>query len=251
MTGHLAGKVALVTGASGGIGRASAVALGAAGATVVVTDVGQRADDGEKTVALVQEAGGDAWFEPLDVTDEAAWERAVREIVARAGRLDLAHNNAGVGHAAALVGTSLEDFHRVVAVNLTGVFLGLKHQIPAMLAGGGGSIVNTASLAGLKGLDRGSAYSASKHAVVGLTRSAALEVAGSGIRVNAVCPAATETAMTAELPADLRAAIVAPQAMKRFAAAREIGAAVAWLLSDEASFLTGVAFPVDAGATAG
>jgi len=251
MTGHLADKVALVTGASGGIGRASAVALGAAGATVVVTDVGQRADDGEKTVALVQEAGGDAWFEPLDVTDGAAWERTVRDVVARAGRLDLAHNNAGVGLAAPLVDTSLEDFHRVVAVNLTGVFLGLKHQIPAMLAGGGGSIVNTASLAGLKGLDRGSAYSASKHAVVGLTRSAALEVAGSGIRVNAVCPAATETPMTAELPADLRAAIVAPQAMKRFAAAREIGAAVAWLLSDEASFLTGVAFPVDAGATAG
>jgi NAD(P)-dependent dehydrogenase (short-subunit alcohol dehydrogenase family) len=251
MTGHLADKVALVTGASGGIGRASAVALGAAGATVVVTDVAQRADDGEKTVALVQEAGGDAWFEPLDVTDEVAWERTVRDVVARAGRLDLAHNNAGVGLAAPLVDTSLEDFHRVVAVNLTGVFLGLKHQIPAMLAGGGGSIVNTASLAGLKGLDRGSAYSASKHAVVGLTRSAALEVAGSGIRVNAVCPAATETAMTAELPADLRAAIVAPQAMKRFAAAREIGAAVAWLLSDEASFLTGVAFPVDAGATAG
>jgi NAD(P)-dependent dehydrogenase (short-subunit alcohol dehydrogenase family) len=251
MTGHLADKVALVTGASGGIGRASAVALGAAGATVVVTDVGQRADDGEKTVALVQEAGGDAWFEPLDVTDEAAWERTVRDVVARAGRLDLAHNNAGVGHAAPLVDTSLEDFHRVVAVNLTGVFLGLKHQIPAMLAGGGGSIVNTASLAGLKGLDRGSAYSASKHAVVGLTRSAALELAGSGIRVNAVCPAATETAMTAELPADLRAAIVAPQAMKRFAAPREIGAAVAWLLSDEASFLTGVAFPVDGGATAG
>jgi len=251
MTGHLTDKVALVTGASGGIGRASAVALGAAGATVVVTDVGQRADDGEKTVALVQEAGGDAWFEPLDVTDEAAWERTVRDVVAQAGRLDLAHNNAGVGHAASLVDTSLEDFHRVVAVNLTGVFLGLKHQIPAMLAGGGGSIVNTASLAGLKGLDRGSAYSASKHAVVGLTRSAALELAESGIRVNAVCPAATETPMTAELPADLRAAILAPQAMKRFAAPREIGAVVAWLLSDEASFLTGVAFPVDAGATAG
>jgi NAD(P)-dependent dehydrogenase (short-subunit alcohol dehydrogenase family) len=232
MTGHLAGKVALVTGASGGIGRASAVALGAAGATVVVTDVGQRADDGEKTVALVQEAGGDAWFEPLDVTDEAAWERTVRDVVARAGRFDLAHNNAGVGHAAPLVDTSLEDFHRVVAVNLTGVFLGLKHQIPAMLAGGGGSIVNTASLAGLN-------------------RSAALELAGSGIRVNAVCPAATETPMTAELPADLRAAILAPQAMKRFAAPSEIGAAVAWLLSDEASFLTGVAFPVDGGATAG
>ncbi|MBN9755792.1 3-oxoacyl-[acyl-carrier protein] reductase [Pseudonocardia sp. Ae406_Ps2] len=251
MTGPLADKVALVTGASGGIGRASAVALGAAAATVVVTDVAARADDAEKTVTLVQEAGGGAWFEPLDVTDEAAWERTVRDVVARAGRLDLAHNNAGVGYAAALVDTGLEDFRRVVDINLTGVFLGLKHQIPVMLAAGGGSIVNTASLAGLKGLERGSAYSASKHAVVGLTRSAALELADSGIRVNAVCPAATETAMTAELPADLRAAIVAPQLMKRFAAPSEIGAAVAWLLSDEASFLTGVAFPVDGGATAG
>lgn len=251
MTGPLADKVALVTGASGGIGRASAVALGAAGATVVVSDVGARADDGEKTVTLVQEAGGDSWFEPLDVTDDAVWERTVRDVVARAGRLDLAHNNAGVGHAAHLVDTRLEDFRRVVDINLTGVFLGLKHQIPAMLAGGRGSIVNTASLAGLTGLERGSAYSASKHAVVGLTRSAALELANSGIRVNAVCPAATETGMTAELPADLRAAIVAPQMMKRFAAPSEIGAAVAWLLSDEASFLTGVAFPVDGGATAG
>jgi len=247
----LSGKVALITGASGGIGRASALAVAAAGATVVVTDLAVKAEGGEETAALVKENGGDGWFQVLDVTDERAWAETIDSVVAAAGRLDLAHNNAGVGHVDALVETSLDDFHRVLEINLTGVFLGMKHQIPALVAAGGGSIVNTASLAGLRGLDRGSAYAASKHAVIGLTRSAAIELAVANIRVNAVCPAATETAMAAELPADLREAIVAPQAMKRFAHPSEIGATVAWLLSDEASFVTGTAFPIDGGASAG
>ena len=247
----LSGKVALITGGSGGIGRAAALAVAAAGATVVVTDLLAKTEAGQQTIALLKEAGGAGWFQPLDVTDEQAWIETIDAVVTATGRLDLVHNNAGIGHVDALVDTSLTDFQRVVTVNLIGVFLGMKHQIPALLAAGGGSIVNTASLAGLRGIDRGSAYAASKHAVIGLTRSAAIEFAGSNIRVNAVCPGATQTAMTEALPPDVRAKIVTPQAMKRFAQPAEIGAVVAWLLSDEASFLTGTAMPVDGGASAG
>jgi len=250
-SGACADQVGIVTGAAGGIGRASAVALGRQGAFVVVADLPEKADEAAETVELVLASGGKAQFAPLDVTVESDWQRVLDVALAVTGRLDFAHNNAGVSLALPFLETSLENYLQVLEVNLTGVWLGMQQQIPVMVAQGGGAIVNTASLAGLRGLARGSIYSTSKHAVVGLTRSLALEFAGSGLRINCVCPAAVSTAMTAALPDDLREQIVAPQAIKRFAQPTEIGEAVAWLLSDAASFITGAVVPVDGGATAG
>ena len=155
------------------------------------------------------------------------------------GHLDFAHNNAGVELQATVVDTEEADWERVLAVNLKGVWLGMKHQIPAMLEHGGGSIVNTASLAGLMAVPTLAAYIASKHGVVGLTRAAAVEVANDGIRVNCVCPAAIRTAMMDVLPEERQLELLAPQAMKRFGEPREVAESVVWLCSDRSSFVTG------------
>jgi NAD(P)-dependent dehydrogenase (short-subunit alcohol dehydrogenase family) len=244
------GRAGLVTGAAGGIGRASAVALGRAGASVVIADLESEREGGEETTRLVEQAGGRARFVACDVTRSDQVAHLVDATVRAYGRLDFAHNNAGIGVQGRIVDMSEEDFDRCVAINLKGVWLGLKHELPRMLAAGGGAIVNTASLAGLIGLPQGGAYSASKHGVVGITKTAAVEYAQRGIRVNAVCPAAIETRMTDVLPDELRAQAVAPQAIKRFGRPDEVAAAVVWLCSDRASFITGAALPVDAGATA-
>jgi NAD(P)-dependent dehydrogenase (short-subunit alcohol dehydrogenase family) len=248
---ELLGRTGLVTGAASGIGRASAVALARRGAHVVVCDLGSQRDGAEETLRLIGEAGGSGTFAAADVADDTSWPQVIAAVLEVSGRLDFAHNNAGVALASGFLDTTLADYHRILEVNLTGVWLGLRHQIAVMREQGGGAIVNTASLAGLKGLALGAAYAASKHAVVGLTRSVAVEFAGEGIRVNCVCPAAVSTSMTAALPDGLRDQIVAPQAIKRFARPEEVGEAVAWLCSDSSSFVTGVALPVDAGATAG
>jgi NAD(P)-dependent dehydrogenase (short-subunit alcohol dehydrogenase family) len=248
---ELVGRTGLVTGAGSGIGRASAVALARRGAHVVVCDLGSQRDGAEETLRLIGEAGGSATFVAADVTDDTSWPPVIAAVLEVSGRLDFAHNNAGVGLASGFLDTTLADYRRTLEVNLTGVWLGLRHQIAVMREQGGGAIVNTASLAGLKGLPRGAAYAASKHAVVGLTRSVAVEFADEGIRVNCVCPAAVSTAMTAALPDELRDEIVARQPIKRFARPDEVGEAVAWLCSDSSSFVTGIALPVDAGATAG
>jgi NAD(P)-dependent dehydrogenase (short-subunit alcohol dehydrogenase family) len=244
------GRAGLVTGAAGGIGRASAVALGRAGASVVIADLESEREGGEETTRLVEQAGGCARFVACDVTRSDQVAHLVDATVRAYGRLDFAHNNAGIGVQGRIVDMSEEDFDRCVAINLKGVWLGLKHELPRMLAAGGGAIVNTASLAGLIGLPQGGAYCASKHGVVGITKTAAVEYAQRGIRVNAVCPAAIETRMTDVLPDELRAQAVAPQAIKRFGRPDEVAAAVVWLCSDRASFITGAALPVDAGATA-
>jgi NAD(P)-dependent dehydrogenase (short-subunit alcohol dehydrogenase family) len=244
------GRAGLVTGAAGGIGRASAVALGRAGASVVIADLESEREGGEETVRLVEQAGGRARFVACDVTRSDQVAHLVDATVRAYGRLDFAHNNAGIGVQGRIVDMSEQDFDRCVAINLKGVWLGLKHELPRMLAAGRGAIVNTASLAGLIGLPQGGAYSASKHGVVGITKTAAVEYAQRGIRVNAVCPAAIETRMTDVLPDELRAQAVAPQAIKRFGRPDEVAAAVVWLCSDRASFITGAALPVDAGATA-
>jgi NAD(P)-dependent dehydrogenase (short-subunit alcohol dehydrogenase family) len=244
------GRAGLVTGAAGGIGRASAVALGRAGASVVIADLESEREGGEETTRLVEQAGGRARFVACDVTRSDQVAHLVDATVRAYGRLDFAHNNAGIGVQGRIVDMSEEDFDRCVAINLKGVWLGLKHELPRMLAADGGAIVNTASLAGLIGLPQGGAYSASKHGVVGITKTAAVEYAQRGIRVNAVCPAAIETRMTDVLPDELRAQAVAPQAIKRFGRPDEVAAAVVWLCSDRASFITGAALPVDAGATA-
>lgn len=166
------------------------------------------------------------------------------------GALDFAHNNAGIEVQKTVLETTVEDYDRVQAVNAKGVFLGLKSQLPIMKAQGSGAIVNTASLLGLVGLPGLAAYVASKHAVVGLTKVAAIEHAGDGIRVNSVCPAATGTEMMLHLPPERQADLVAPQAIKRIADPNEIAEVVVWLASDRASFITGANIPADAGATA-
>ncbi|MBO0851129.1 MAG: glucose 1-dehydrogenase [Pseudonocardia sp.] len=261
MSGSMNGKAGLVTGAASGIGRACAVRLAAEGASVIVADLPTAREGGEHTVALIRDAGGEAEFAACDVSSAADSEALVARVVECFGRLDFAHNNAGIGGGhARLADVDDAHFDRVIAVNLRGVFLGMKYQIREMLTRGGGGgggessggcIVNTASNAGLRGIRLLGAYAASKHGVVGLTRSAAVEYAEDGIRVNAVCPGAIMTPLAMRGTPERRQEIMRPQAMKRFGEPEEVAAAVAWLCSDDASFVTGVALPVDAGSVAG
>jgi NAD(P)-dependent dehydrogenase (short-subunit alcohol dehydrogenase family) len=243
-------RAGLVTGAASGIGRASAIAFAQTGASVVVSDLESQRQAGEETVRLIAEAGGAAVFVPSDVAEPGAAQALVDAALETYGRLDFAHNNAGIDHSAMLADTDDADFERILRVNLWGVFWGMKAQIPAMVEGGGGAIVNTSSLAGFVGAPTLSAYVASKHAVLGLTKTAAKEYAESGIRVNAICPAAVRTAITDKLPPEIRDVLPEIQAIKRYAEPEEIAAAVVWLCSDAASFVTGVAMPVDGGARA-
>jgi NAD(P)-dependent dehydrogenase (short-subunit alcohol dehydrogenase family) len=253
MAGQLSGKVALVTGASSGIGRASALAFAREGAKVVVADVD--VNGGEETVHQIQQDGGDAGFVAADVSKTADVQHMIWWTLERYGRLDCAHNNAGI-LASEAASTPLHEYpedvwDRVVRVNLTGVWLCLKYEIAPMLRQGGGAIVNTASVAGLVGFPGGGDYVASKHGVVGLTKTAALDYAKQGIRVNAVCPGPLRsTAMSDRLIAavpqlDERYEAFAP--VGRLGAPEEVAAAVVWLCSDAASFVTGVALPVDGG----
>ena len=246
------GKVALVTGAGTGIGRASAQGFAAAGASVVVADVAD--DAAEETVRLVAHAGGEAVRVHADVTDDAQVEAMVRAAVDAFGRLDYAHNNAGMsGVPAGIVELDRAQWDRTVALNLTSVWMSMKHEIPAMLANGGGAIVNTSSGAGLVGFAALPAYVATKHGVIGLTKSAALEYVRRGIRVNAVCPGTTRTPMIEAFVAgdeSMERMMSQASPIGRMASPDEIAAAVVWLCSDAASYVTGVALPVDAGAVA-
>jgi NAD(P)-dependent dehydrogenase (short-subunit alcohol dehydrogenase family) len=246
----LDGRAGLVTGAASGIGRASAIALAGAGGSVVVSDLAARRADGEETVARIEATGGTATFVDCDVSSAADCQALVDVTLERYGRLDFAHNNAGIDHQALLVETDDADFQRVLAVNLWGVFWGMKAQIAAMARDGGGAIVNTSSLAGVIGAPTLGAYVASKHAVLGLTRTAAKEYAAQGIRVNAICPAAVRTGITDKLPPEIHDVLPEIQAIKRYAEPEEIAAAVLWLCTDAASFVTGAAMPIDGGATA-
>jgi len=246
----MTGKAGLVTGAASGIGRACAVRFAAEGAAVVVADLESARRGGEQTVQTINDAGGRAEFFACDVSRAEDSQALVAHVVARFGRLDFAHNNAGIGVHALLADTEDEDFDRVVAVNLRGTFLGMKHQIRQM-QGNGGAIVNTASNAGLRGVKRIGAYAATKHGILGLTKNAAIEYANDGIRVNAVCPGAIMTPLATNLPPERQQEILRPQALSRFGEPEEVAAAVVWLCSDEASFVTGVAMPVDAGSVAG
>jgi NAD(P)-dependent dehydrogenase (short-subunit alcohol dehydrogenase family) len=251
MPGLVEGKAGLVTGAAGGIGRATALALAREGAAgVLVTDLESRRADGEQTVRLIEQNGGHAAFAAGDVSVEADCRAVVEATLEAFGHLDFAHNNAGVELQETIVGTDEADFDHVIAVNLKGVWLGMKHQIPRMLEHGGGSIVNTASLAGLIAVPSLAAYIASKHGVVGLTRAAAVEHANDGVRINCVCPAAIRTAMMDVLSPERQQELLAPQAMQRFGEPSEVAESVVWLISDRSSFVTGVALSVDAGAMA-
>ena len=251
MAGLMEGRSGLVTGAAGGIGRASAIAFAREGAAVVVSDLQERSADGEETVAMIREAGGRASFVVADVTRAADQAALVRAVIDTHGSFDFAHNNAGVELQATLVETTEEQWSRIIDVNLKGVWLGLQAQIPTLVAQRRGAIVNTASLAGLIAAPALGAYVASKHGVVGLTKTAAIECAPHDVRVNAVCPAAIATAMILELPPERAQELASPQALKRFGQPAEVAEAVVWLCSDRASFVTGTAMPIDAGSTAG
>ncbi|HEY7620717.1 MAG TPA: glucose 1-dehydrogenase [Solirubrobacteraceae bacterium] len=252
MPGLVEGKAGLVTGAAGGIGRATALALAREGAAgVLVTDLEARRENGLETVRLIEQEGGHAEFVAGDVSVDADCRAVVERTLEAFGHIDFAHNNAGVELQDTVIGTAEADFDRVIAVNLKGVWLGMKHQIPRMLENGGGAIVNTASLAGLIAVPSLAAYIASKHGVVGLTRAAAVEHANDGVRVNCVCPAAIRTAMIEILPPERQRELIAPQAMDRLGEPAEVAESVVWLMSDRSSFVTGIALSVDAGATAG
>lgn len=244
------GKVALITGGTSGIGRASAVAFAKRGARVVVT--GRREAEGKETVKLVKEAGGESVFVRSDVSNAGDAEAMVAETVRAFGRLDYAFNNAGVdGTMAPLTEQTQENFDYVTNINVKGLWLSMKYEIPAMLASGGGSIVNNSSIGGLVGFAGGSLYAASKFAVIGLTKSAALEFAKQGVRVNAVCPAAIQTDMLDRVfgSEEAKAQMAAMHPIGRIGRAEEVAEAVVWLCSDASSFVTGHALPVDGGFT--
>lgn len=249
--GDFEGRVALVTGAGSGIGRASAIAFAAAGARVAVIDVNQ--PNCEATAAAIVASGGQARPLTCDVRDDDSVAAMVAQVVDTWGRLDFAHNNAGISPATGdTVVCSKADWDAILAVNLTGVWLCMHHEIPAMLAGSGGAIVNTSSGVGLKAFPGQPAYVASKHGVVGLTKAAALEFATRGVRVNAICPGTVLTPLVEQKLGILYDKDFMRQAnpMKRFGEPEEIAAAAVWLCSDSASFVTGVALPVDGGIVA-
>ncbi|HLY50508.1 MAG TPA: glucose 1-dehydrogenase [Solirubrobacteraceae bacterium] len=256
MTLGLEGKVALVTGGASGIGRATALMFGREGARVIVADIDDAGS--AETAALISEAGGDALHVPCDTSDPSQVDALVGAAVKRFGRLDCAFNNAGIGGASApLADYQLEAWNRVLAVNLTGVFLCMQSELRQMVAQGTGAIVNAASVVGVIGYPHLAAYTAAKHGVIGLTRTAALEYARHGIRVNAVCPGWTETPMVMDegaAPAsdpEVYAAIAAMAPMRRLGQPDEIAGAVVWLCSDAASFVTGHPLIVDGGVAAG
>lgn len=247
-------KIVLVTGAGSGIGRVTAHAFAKEGATVVVSDINPKG--GEETVAQIVEAGGEASFVKADVSKYEEVEALMKATVEKYGQLDIAINNAGIGgQPSKTADTTLENWDKVMAINSTGVFYCMKLELQQMLTQGSGVIVNIASIAGLRGLPNSCAYSASKHAVVGMTKTAAMEYARHNIRINALCPVFTVTALfqpdlmdqiSAGLSNKLKAAIP----MKRFAQPVEMANTLLWLCSDKASFVTGHAMPVDGGLTA-
>ena len=253
LTRELEGKVGLVTGGTSGIGRETAVLFAKAGARVVVA--GRREPEGTETVELIRAAGSDGLFVKTDVSKAFEVEALVQKAVEKFGRLDVAFNNAGIeGVWVPIIEQSEDDWDQTIAINLKGVWLCLKYQIQQMLKqGGGGAIVNMASIAGLVGTADAATYSASKHGVVGLTKSAALETARSGIRINAVCPAVIETPMGKRLldTPIARKNLVSYHPIGRFGRPAEIAEAVVWMCSERASFMTGHSLVLDGGFLAG
>ena len=252
----LEGKIALVTGGASGIGRATAGIFAREGAKVVVADVLE--EGGEETARMIEDAGGEASFARCDVTDPGSVEALVKRVVELYGRLDCAFNNAGIegDPYARVADNEVENFDRIIGVNLKGVFLCMKYELPVMLEQGGGAIVNTGSSSGISAVPGMAVYSASKGGVLQLTKAAAVEYARSGIRINAVCPGGVDTPMVARISAqatsELRQQFMALPTISRgqIGAPSEIGEAVAWLASEQASFITGHCMSIDGGLTA-
>ncbi len=243
------GKVVLVTGGTSGIGREAALQFAATGARVVLA--GRRSAEGEAVAREITDAGGEALFVQTDVTDEDQVRHLVEETIRHFGRLDIAFNNAGIEQTGPIAEVTAEDYRKVFDINVLGVFLSLKYEIPAMLKSGGGSIINTSSIVGHIAMPGAGVYIASKHAVEGITRTAALELAGQGIRVNSVAPGAIATDMidrfAGEEGTEGRQQLAAQHPMGRLGQPQEIAAAVLYLASDAASFTTGISLPVDGG----
>ncbi len=246
------GKVALITGGSSGIGRATAIAFAREGAKVVVTS--RRENEGKETVGLIKEIGSEGLFIRTDVSKEVDVKAMVEGTVKAYGHLDYAFNNAGIeGNVAPLAEQTVDNYEAVLGINVRGVFLSMKYEIPQMLKNGGGAIVNMSSVLGLIGFPGVSLYTASKHAVLGLTKSAALEYAKSGIRINAVSPAAIETDMVDRFvgkEGEMRQQVTAMHPIGRMGKPEEIASAVLYLCSDGASFVTGQTLALDGGFTA-
>jgi NAD(P)-dependent dehydrogenase (short-subunit alcohol dehydrogenase family) len=251
MAGLLEGKSALITGGGGGIGRATALIFAREGARLAIADAVVEA--AEETVAQVNKVGGQAIALPGDVTDSGAVKAMLAAVVSAYGRIDCAFNNAGIaGYQVGASGKKTHEwpddgFDRMIGVNLKGVWLCMKHEIIQMLAQGGGTIVNTGSIAGLIGLPTSSGYVAAKHGVLGLTKTAALEYAQDGIRVNAVCPGYIETKMTEDTVRRRGEELMRMVPFRRMGRPEEIGEMVLFLCSDRASFISGVCYNVDGG----
>jgi len=243
------GKVALISGAARGQGAAEARRFALEGARVAISDV----LDGEGR-ALADELGEAAFYQPLDVTDVGAWEAAVAQVRKRFGRLDVLVNNAGIGAVGTLDGLDLAEHRRILEVNLNGVYYGMRAVKAAMAAGGGGAIVNVSSIDGIAGVLGMTSYSASKFAVTGMTKSAAIELGPLGIRVNSVHPGYIDSPMTQAAPPEIRARferIMALQPIPRMGTPEEVAALVVFLASDEASYITGAQVVIDGGHLAG
>jgi NAD(P)-dependent dehydrogenase (short-subunit alcohol dehydrogenase family) len=241
------GKVALVTGGSAGIGRSTALAFAAEGARVAIA--ARRTAESEAVVKEIASKGGEAFFVQTDISQPDQAEAMVKAVVARWGRLDCAFNNAGI-IGSAFVPTPDYDtqmWNQVIGINLTGVFLSMKFEIPAMLVHGGGAIVNMSSVAGRIGGPVGIAYHASKHGVIGATKAAAVEFSAKGVRVNAVCPAIIETDMANTFPPSMHDVLIASHPIGRFGQPDEVAQTVLFLCSDKASFITGHALAIDGG----
>jgi NAD(P)-dependent dehydrogenase (short-subunit alcohol dehydrogenase family) len=243
------GKVALVTGGTSGIGKETAIQLAQAGAKVVLA--GRRLEEGKAVAEEINSTGGEAVYVQTDVTKEDQVKHLVEETLRHFGRLDIAFNNAGIEQLGLVTEFTEADYRKVFDINVLGVFLSQKYEIPAMLKSGGGSIINTSSVVGHIAMPGASIYIASKHAVEGITKTTALELAGQGIRVNAVAPGAIATDMIDRFAgaegSDNRQGLASQHPMGRLGQAKEIAAAVLYLASDAASFTTGISLPVDGG----
>jgi NAD(P)-dependent dehydrogenase (short-subunit alcohol dehydrogenase family) len=245
------GKVAFVTGAGSGIGRTTSLAFAQEGASVVVADVSEQGN--KETARMIEELGGQALAVRCDVTQSEEVRAALQQAVSAYGRLDIAFNNAGAEQKVNPTAEITEqEWDRIIAINLRGVFVCMKHEIPLMLDQGGGAIVNTSSGAGIRGFGGGAAYTAAKHGVIGLTKDSAVDYASSNIRVNAVCPGIIDTEMMQRFTggsAEGRDRVIAQEPIRRMGTPEEVAAAVLWLCSDAASFIVGHAMIVDGGQT--